>query len=492
MTELRRSEITRLAGWAVGAVAVAFAAMAFASCFNPDIPSNSFRCNLNDPEPVCPAGQECVSGWCVNPGDPPATDAGGGPGTDAADSGPVGTDAGTDAGSDGGGTCGNDVIDGTEECDGADLGAGTCVTEGFFGGPPLTCTAGCTYDTSACTDCGNDIIDSGEACDGAMLGGMDCVMMGFASGTLLCTEMCAFDTSMCIPEVNCGNGAIDAGEDCDGTNLGGATCATEGGALTMGTLGCTGACLFDTSGCSLCGNMIREGSEECDDADLGTATCASLGHVSGTLGCLGTCLYDESTCSDCGNGMIDGTELCDGTDLGTPAATCVGEGFPGGGTLGCAAGCMAFDTTMCLDCMIDAHCSGTPATPACDTTANVCVLCFGTSTMACGPGETCDAMNRCDCSGTTSTTGEACAGTANPTCLASGCGCDADSTCGTGETCDSANGECECGTTAPATGSACGIAAAVCGSGVCDCDGAGGGAACTAGQTCNGAGMCTP
>ena len=53
---------------------------------------------------------------------------------------------------------------------------------------------GCTITT-----CGNNILESGEACEGAELGGQTCVTRGYASGTLRCNAACSgFDVSECI------------------------------------------------------------------------------------------------------------------------------------------------------------------------------------------------------------------------------------------------------------------------------------------------------
>lgn len=47
--------------------------------------------------------------------------------------------------------CGNGVIDGGEECDGALLGGATCQTLGFSGGGALNCDpVTCTYDEAMC------------------------------------------------------------------------------------------------------------------------------------------------------------------------------------------------------------------------------------------------------------------------------------------------------------------------------------------------------
>ncbi|MBI2097645.1 MAG: right-handed parallel beta-helix repeat-containing protein [Candidatus Vogelbacteria bacterium] len=47
--------------------------------------------------------------------------------------------------------CGNGVIEGTEQCDGANLNNQTCVSRGFTGGGTLSCTSSCTFNTSQCT-----------------------------------------------------------------------------------------------------------------------------------------------------------------------------------------------------------------------------------------------------------------------------------------------------------------------------------------------------
>lgn len=45
--------------------------------------------------------------------------------------------------------------------------------------------------------CGNGVKDSGEACDGSDLGGQTCIGLGFSGGTLSCTASCSFNTSAC-------------------------------------------------------------------------------------------------------------------------------------------------------------------------------------------------------------------------------------------------------------------------------------------------------
>jgi hypothetical protein len=230
-------------------------------------------------------------------------------------------------------TCGNDAIDGGEECDGSDLGDQTCEGLGYGGGD-LACVD-CSFDESGCDPCGNDVIDSGEDCDGTNLGGTDCVDLGYGGGTLACAD-CAFDESACDP---CGNGTIDTGEECDGTNLGGTDCVDLG--YGGGTLACTD-CAFDESACDPCGNGTIDTGEECDGTNLGGTDCVDLGYGGGTLACT-DCAFDESGCDTCGNRTLDIGEDCDGSDLG--GETCTGLGFDGG-VLDCNSDC-SFDRTGC-------------------------------------------------------------------------------------------------------------------------------------------------
>jgi hypothetical protein len=98
-----------------------------------------------------------------------------------------------------------------------------------------------------------------------------------------------------------------------------------------------------------CGDGTRSSGEVCDGADVGESTCETFRFTGGTLRCDASCQdYDFSMCEgeagECGNGTAEPGELCDGSDLG--GASCESVGF-GGGTLGCATGCRAYDTSGC-------------------------------------------------------------------------------------------------------------------------------------------------
>jgi hypothetical protein len=126
--------------------------------------------------------------------------------------------------------CGNMVIDGTEVCDGTDLGnVLTCSDlDGFDGTEVPLCSALCDgFTTTMCLDspvCGDGIKDEDEACDGTDLGLIQtCADLDDFDGTDIptCDASCLFVTTMCQEIVVCDNDGIkDADEACDGTDFG--------------------------------------------------------------------------------------------------------------------------------------------------------------------------------------------------------------------------------------------------------------------------------
>ena len=174
--------------------------------------------------------------------------------------------------------CGDNVIEGTEKCDGTDFGTppATCKSRGYQSGTLGCYPAGqpneCTYNTTDCVPypCGNNVKEPGEACDGTNLTPYtsDCSSyLGYAGGTLKCKSDCtAYDTSGCTSTGPvCGDGKIDLGEQCDGTNLTPYTsdCSSYLG-YAGGTLKCKSDCSdYDTSGCTGCtGTSIDECTED--------------------------------------------------------------------------------------------------------------------------------------------------------------------------------------------------------------------------------------
>lgn len=313
-------------------------------------------------------------------------------------------------------TCGNDVREASEVCDGADLAGETCTSLGLGSGA-LACAADCaSFDTSSC------VIPTGPCCTGH--GGLGC------DDALVQACVCAVDSFCCTQSwdpgcaaaveafqcgtcstTTCGNGVLEPPHEvCDGADLGSVTCQTLG--FTGGTLACFSSCQgFDVSGCTsstgpVCGDGAAEGLELCDGTDLRGFTCQLLGFSSGTLACDPTCFgFDTSACvpkGTCGDGFIGAGEQCDGANLA--GASCSSLNLPPG-TLACAADC-TFDTSGCVggsgDCCTS---SGVPgcadaavAACVCQSDAYCCTVEWDSqcvqevSTLACGtcgPEATC-------------------------------------------------------------------------------------------------------
>lgn len=86
--------------------------------------------------------------------------------------------------------CGNDLREGTEDCDNTDLGPNTCGSQGYAPLPGIACTppgpSGCSLNVTGCTYCGNSIdTDPGEDCDLGLPNGDD---------TDGCTDACVYPT----------------------------------------------------------------------------------------------------------------------------------------------------------------------------------------------------------------------------------------------------------------------------------------------------------
>jgi len=100
----------------------------------------------------------------------------------------------------------------------------------------------------------------------------------------------------------------------------------------------------------VCGNLKKEGGEKCDLGELGGATCISEGYLGGgNLACASDCKnFDFSACrvqqNLCGNKNIDIGEVCDLTNLNEQ--TCLTRGYSGG-TLTCGGDCKGFNEVNC-------------------------------------------------------------------------------------------------------------------------------------------------
>ena len=139
-----------------------------------------------------------------------------------------------------------------EVCDGADLSGQTCVGLGHYGGE-LACAVDCrSLDESGCSGrCGDGIVNptQGEECDGAAMGTGTCVTEGFYEGDLTCGSDCRYITSGCSG--TCGDLMIQTafGEDCEGADLNAQTCLTLNYGQASGALSCTTDCVFNEAAC---------------------------------------------------------------------------------------------------------------------------------------------------------------------------------------------------------------------------------------------------
>jgi len=95
--------------------------------------------------------------------------------------------------------------------------------------------------------CGNNIVEGNEDCDGTNFDELSCLDFGFNSGNLVC-ENCRVNSSNCtnVIQQTCGNGVIEGSEECEGTNFKGKTCAQYG--FNSGNLVCNN-CKISTSQC---------------------------------------------------------------------------------------------------------------------------------------------------------------------------------------------------------------------------------------------------
>ncbi len=173
-----------------------------------------------------------------------------------------GTDPDCDVG--GGATnpcCGNDSKQGTEVCDGADLGGEGCVSRGFDGGT-LFCESDClAFDTAACFGCGTvcDGVCSSASCFGT---DPDCDVGGGATG------------------VCCGNSRIEGAEACD-----------------RGNVESNMTCLEDCSGATItgCTTITRTGTYTVgDNISTSGRNCITMNAINTTLNCVGKNLTSDN------------------------------------------------------------------------------------------------------------------------------------------------------------------------------------------------------
>ena len=87
--------------------------------------------------------------------------------------------------------CGNNLLEEGEECDSNNFDNQSCATLGYYAGQ-LFCNDDCTFNTNDCAAsgwCGDGVIQGdNEECDGDNLGASSCMEEGFSGGDLGCNE----------------------------------------------------------------------------------------------------------------------------------------------------------------------------------------------------------------------------------------------------------------------------------------------------------------
>jgi hypothetical protein len=224
--------------------------------------------------------------------------------------------------SDGAGTCGNELTEEGEECDGGlactlECQAVICGNQRLDPGeecePPSS--AECSGQCQAYA-CGNRRLDPGEECEPPAMGA--------------CGDDCSLWT--------CGNGRVDTGEECDppGTQFCDSTCHTVlcGNGRLDGDEGCdppSAERCSETCHPVGCGDGVVSGSEECDppvegecDGSCLVIACGNQRLDSGEAcdppgqaGCGSTCTFEM-----CGDGRLDATEECEPPDGVTCSPQC--------------------------------------------------------------------------------------------------------------------------------------------------------------------------
>ncbi len=244
--------------------------------------------------------------------------------------------------------CGDEVVNGSEECDGdyeeyagalCDDGSGTeCVSDDDCDSG-VTCGGSATYDACGIGDVCADYEDAGDACtdgtdcdsgsctndtcDGASDVGVACDSTStlgtyiYSSGVceshtcpdfdyeLFRYRTCAGPTDSNACEWNtwqdcvggtqqCGNGEVEGTEACDDGN-------------GSNNDECTNNCELNVCG----DDHVNVGVESCDDGDDNGEECEA-GYESSCTYCTTTCQYQVRSGGYCGDQEVNGNEVCDG------------------------------------------------------------------------------------------------------------------------------------------------------------------------------------
>ncbi len=196
--------------------------------------------------------------------------------------------------------CGDDQVEGKEQCEPGTWTIRSCQTMGYAWGQ-LGCGDDCAYDVSQCGGVFGEEAKFGEPCGEEFNdcgSGLTCVLFTETNkDNGYCTTTCS-DAKACPTSPP---GATCAYKLQSGASICGFLCSEAQPQCPAG-LNCTPSGDGGSPYCSpdpppVCGNGKREFGEICDGNDLDNLSCEAFGHKSGELKCGNTCLYDHSTCS---------------------------------------------------------------------------------------------------------------------------------------------------------------------------------------------------
>jgi len=184
--------------------------------------------------------------------------------------------------------------------------------------------------------CANGVVEGTEQCDGANLGGTSCIDLGFVSGTLACTPNCTFDTSGCVAAPTCVDG-VKNGDETD-VDCGGSCPKCAYNKTCLGNNDCVSG-LCASGHCLSCGDGLKNGDETDVDCGGSCSPCANGKSCGVSADCAsgvcsgGTCVPcasnqdcggNSSTCSEhvcvrgaCQTQVTDG-DVCGATSQGCP------------------------------------------------------------------------------------------------------------------------------------------------------------------------------
>jgi hypothetical protein len=321
-------------------------------------------------------------------------------------------------------SCGNGVVDGSEECDGEAFGEETCADLGFQGGT-LGCEASCKLDSSSCC---NDECEEGDSicqsnrvatCTRTAAGckqwvtGNDCSASGMVCAPLGNTARCR--------SVSCADQCTELGAThCNGNQVESCTTDAEGCAKWKASVDCASV------------------DKQCNDSS-GQAGCVA--------GCPDPCTLGERRCDGNVVQACETVGTCPGwvsdLDCSERGESCLETEGRAGCISGCANKCIAEEVQTCLSDVVhtctadEGGCLDWVATEDCKAAELSCKFASGGKAFCQGP-----------CADPCTTVGELrCSSVLIQECKALPANCNAwqtITTCPSGQACADTGGTAEC------------------------------------------------